>query len=130
MIVLQIHILALGRIIFRSYGIFSLSRTALFADLQLQGVLLAFWRRDLWCWDSSFHCGDPWIDHPIHVFFRSDLLYHVNIQKFLNHSLDLHSQISDLLPVLHVLGKTPRGMYRSAFSIHRSILDLYFYVQI
>ena len=53
--------------------------------------------------ELSLHCDDPWIRHLIHVCFRFDMFMDVFTSEFLNHSVDL-------LSVLHVLLKTPRGM--------------------
>ena len=46
-------------------------------------------RRDIWCWESALHCGDPWITDLSHVTFKYDLNSGVFSSEILNHSIDL-----------------------------------------
>ena len=60
------------------------------------------------CWGSALHFGDPL--EEIYILYILDLIYiFLNTSEYLNIFADMHTQISDLLHVLHVLLKTPRG---------------------
>ena len=67
----------------------------------------------------------------IYTLYILDLIFmFLNTSESLNIYADLHSKISDLLLILGVMLKNPRGSERGAFLVHGSDMDLTFYAQI